>query len=62
MKAIGSWYSRAKADAEIALPRNERVVGIGIVVFCVLMIIYFGAHQMQTTGFFTSNTVNLGKL
>jgi len=53
MKENKNWFSRAKADAEIALPRNKRIFGIAIVVFCVLMIIFFVAHQIQTTGFFT---------
>lgn len=54
MKEIENWFSRAKVDAEKELPLNERVFGIAIVVFCVLMILFFGTHQMQTTGFFTS--------
>jgi hypothetical protein len=54
MNEIQNWFSRAKTAAEEALPRNERVVGISIVVFCVLMIIFFVAHQTQSTGFFTS--------
>jgi hypothetical protein len=54
MKEKLAWFSRAKTDAEKDLPLNERVFGIAIVVFCVLMIIFFIAHQIQTTGFFTS--------
>ena len=49
-----NWFSRTKAAAEEALPRNERVFGIAIVVFCLLMIIFFITHQMNSTGFFTS--------
>jgi hypothetical protein len=54
MKETESWFSRAKEAAEEPLPRNERVFGIAIVVFCILMILYFGAHQIQNSGFFTS--------
>ena len=53
MKETESWFSRAKTEAEKNLPSNERVFGIAIVVFCVMMIIFFGAHQTQSTGFFT---------
>ena len=53
MKEAESWISSAKVAADKNLPLNERIFGIAIVVFCVLMIIYFGAHQIQTTGFFT---------
>lgn len=53
MKETENWFSRAKAEAKKPLPRNERVFGIAIVVFCVLMIIFFVSHQIQTTGFFT---------
>ena len=48
------WFSRAKAEADKGIPRHERVVGIAIVTFSVLMILYFGSHQIQSTGFFTS--------
>ncbi len=54
METNENWFSRAKVDAEKNLPLNERVFGIAIVVFCVLMILFFGTHQIQTTGFFTS--------
>ena len=53
MTTTKSWFSRAKVDAEKDLPLNERIFGIAIVVFCILMLIFFGIHQMQTTGFFT---------
>jgi len=49
-----SWFNRAKDEAQKKLPLNERIVGIAIVVFCVLMIIYFVSHQIRSTGFFTS--------
>ena len=54
MNEIENWFSRAKAEADKGIPRNERVVGIVIVIFSILMILYFGSHQMQSTGFFTS--------
>jgi hypothetical protein len=53
MKANESWFSRGKAEAEKGIPFSERVVGIAIVVFSVLMVLYFVAHQRQSTGFFT---------
>ena len=49
-----SWFTRAKEEAEKRLPLNERVFGIFIVIFCVLMIFFFGSHQMNGTGFFTN--------
>jgi hypothetical protein len=54
MKETETWFSRAKAAAEEILPQNERVFGIAIIVFCILMIIFFITHQMNSTGFFTS--------
>jgi hypothetical protein len=54
MNKTQSWFDRAKVAAEEPLPRNERVFGICIVIFCVLMIIFFINHQMNSTGFFTS--------
>ena len=53
MNTVDNWYSRAKTDAKKSLPLNERVFGYLIVVFCALMIIFFGSHQLQSTGFFT---------
>ena len=54
MKEIESWFSRGKAEAEKGIPYSERVVGIAIVVISVLMVLYFVAHQIQSTGFFTA--------
>ena len=54
MKETQGWFARAKTAAEEALPRNERVFGIAIVLFCILMIIFFITHQMNSTSFFTS--------
>jgi hypothetical protein len=54
MNANENWFSRGKAEADKGIPRGERVVGIGIVVFSVLMVMYFTAHQRQSTGFFTA--------
>jgi len=51
---IENWYSRAKAEAEKGIPYNERVVGIALVAFSVLTGLYFIAHQMGSTGFFTA--------
>jgi hypothetical protein len=49
-----SWFSRAKAEANKGIPPNERIVGIAIVVVCVLIVLYFVAHQTWSTGFFTT--------
>ncbi len=54
MKAKESWYSKGKAEAEKGIPRNERVVGIAIVVVSLLIVVFFVAHQIQSTGFFTA--------
>jgi fumarate reductase subunit D len=48
-----NWLSRAKEESEKKLPLNERIFGILIVIFCILMIIFFGIHQIKKTGFFT---------
>ncbi len=53
MKADENWYSRGKAEADKGIPTGDRVVGVAIVVFSVLMILHFAAHQTQETGFFT---------
>ena len=52
-EANENWFSRGKAEADKGIPNNERVVGIGIVVVCVLIVLYFITHQMWLTGFFT---------
>ena len=54
MKETDNWFNRGKVAAEEKLPLNERVFGIFIVIFSVLMIIFFWGHQTQSTGFFTS--------
>jgi len=53
-EAKESWYSRGKAEADKGIPHGQRVVGIAIVVVCVLIILYFVAHQTWSTGFFTT--------
>ena len=53
MKESLDWFERAKKAAEEPLPNNERVFGIGIVLFSILMIFFFRNHQMNSTGFFT---------
>ena len=53
-KTNENWYSRGKAEADKGIPYNERVVGIAIVVVCVLIVLYFVAHQIWSTGFFTA--------
>ncbi|UCE15813.1 MAG: hypothetical protein JSV12_08120 [Candidatus Bathyarchaeota archaeon] len=53
-EATESWFSRGKAEADKGIPYHERVTGITIVVFSVLMVFYFAAHQTWSTGFFTA--------
>jgi hypothetical protein len=54
MKETKNWFNRAKTAAEEKLPLNERVFGIAIVIISILMILFFWAHQIQSTGFFTT--------
>jgi NADPH:quinone reductase-like Zn-dependent oxidoreductase len=49
-----SWYSRGKAEADKGIPKDQRIVGVAIVVVCVLLLLYFVAHQTWSTGFFTN--------
>ena len=50
-----SWFSRAKAEADKGIPKNERIAGIGFFFAgSVLMVLYLAAHQIGSTGFFTS--------
>jgi hypothetical protein len=49
-----SWYDKAKLAAEKELQLGDRIFGIAIVVFSLLAILYFIAHQLLETGFFTS--------
>ena len=54
-----SWFSRAKAEADKGVPKNERITGIVLVVASILAILYFVSHQTGSTGFFTQK---FGKL
>ena len=50
-----SWFSRAKAEADKGVPKNERIAGIGFFFAgSVLMVFYLAAHQIWSTGFFTT--------
>ena len=50
-----NWFSRGKADADKGIPRNERIAGIGFFFAgSVLMVLFLAAHQMWSTGFFTT--------
>ena len=53
-KTTENWFSRAKAEADKGIPKNERIAGI-IFFFAgsVLMVFYLAAHQIWSTGFFT---------
>ncbi len=57
-EAPENWFSRGKAEAAKNVPINERVTGVVIVLFSSLMILYFLAHQIRATGFFTSSFSN----
>ena len=53
-EAIKSHFSkRAEEDMEDVIPYDERVVSYAIILFGVLIVVYFVAHQMWSTGFFT---------
>jgi len=54
MNDIENWYSRGKAESEKGIPRGERGFGITLVIINILMILYFAAHQLRSTGFFTT--------
>jgi type IV secretory pathway VirB2 component (pilin) len=48
------WYSRARAEADKGIPRNERIVGVGFFFAgSILVVMYLAAHQILSTGFFT---------
>ena len=53
-KTNENWYSRGKAEADKGIPYGERIVDIAIVVVSVLIVLYFVAHQIWSTGFFTA--------
>jgi len=55
-KATKNWFAR-RAEAEAkrdAIPYSERVGNVVAVVAIILVILYFVAHQIWSTGFFTS--------
>ena len=54
-EATENWFSRGKAEADKGIPNHERIAGIGFFFTgSVLMVLYFVAHQMWSTGFFTA--------
>ena len=54
-EAVKSHFSKtAEKDLEDALPNDERGASIALIVFGVLIGLYFVAHQMLSTGFFTA--------
>ena len=55
-KAAKNWFAR-RVEAEAkkdAMPYSERVGNVVAVVVIILVALYFVAHQMWSTGFFTS--------
>ena len=62
-EATKRWFSRhVEAELEDVIPYDERVVSIAIVVFGVLIVLYFVAHQTWSTGFFTATFSTLEML
>lgn len=53
MKTGENWYTRAKAEASKDISRSDSVVGVAIGTFSILMLSYFIAHDLQSTGFLT---------
>ena len=54
-EATENWFSRGKAEADKGIPKNERIAGIGFFFAgSVLMVLYLAAHQIWSTGFFTT--------
>lgn len=53
MMANESWFYRAKAEAEKGIPVGDRVFSIILFVISVSVLLYFVAHQRQSTRFFT---------
>ncbi len=49
-----NWLSKAKAEADKDMPLNDRIFGVFVVLVNVFLIFYFGTHQLNSTGFFTS--------
>ena len=49
-----NWFFRAQAEASEAIPYNERITGVFIVLVSIAIIACFLAHQTQSTGFFTA--------
>jgi hypothetical protein len=49
-----NWLSRAKAEADKGIPLNDRVFGVLVVLVNVFLMFYFGIHQLESTGFFTT--------
>ena len=54
MEVQNTWYTRAKTEAAKDISRSDRVVGIVIGAFSIQMLSYYIAHDVQSTGFFTS--------
>ena len=53
IESHNSWFARAKAEANKGFSNSDRFTGIVLVVVSVLWMLYFVAHQMGSTGFFT---------
>lgn len=56
-EALDNWFDkRAKAEAmKDHMPLSERIGNIVGIIVGILVVLYFSAHQMWSTGFFTSS-------
>ena len=55
MKATESWFSRLiEGELKDTVEYSQRVAGTAIFVLGVLGVLYFVAHQIGSTGFFTT--------
>ena len=50
-----NWLSKAKSEAEKGILRKDRIVSIVIFFFSFLIILFFVAHQVFSTGFYNSD-------
>ena len=57
---VDNWFSRARKEADKDISLDDHVTGIVLVIFSVLLMSYFAAHQIWSTGFFTAKFDTLG--
>ena len=54
MSKIKSWFSKLAKEDMKDDTNPDRGMSIAIIVVCTLMLLYFVAHQIGSTGFFTA--------